>query len=70
MRVDRYVTMVVNTVIRQLVNIGVNKGFNWLSRRNPPKTPATPAADARQRQQARETAKRARQAAKITRRLR
>ena len=70
MSVNRYVTMVVNTVIRQLVNIGVNKGFTWLSRRTPPKTPAAPAADARQRQQARETAKRARQAARITRRLR
>ncbi|MEZ5770091.1 MAG: hypothetical protein R3D61_00090 [Defluviimonas denitrificans] len=54
MSVNRYVTMVVNTVIRQLVNIGVNKGFTWLSRRNPPKTPAAPAADARQRQQDRE----------------
>lgn len=68
MNIERLVTMVINTVTRRLINLGINKGIGAVSRKGKPADKRT-AADKTQSQTARETAKRARQAAKITRRL-
>jgi hypothetical protein len=68
MDVQRLVKMIVNTVTRRLINLGINKGINLASRRGKSKDQMT-AEGRKQAKHAREIAKRARQAAKITRRL-
>ncbi len=68
MTLDRLINMVVNVVMRRLINLGINKGIGMFSKRGKPSGPVV-STEAKHRQEARETAKRARQAAKITRRL-
>ncbi|MEZ5779453.1 MAG: hypothetical protein R3E44_13920 [Paracoccaceae bacterium] len=69
MNLNRLINMVVNVVMRRLINTGINKGIGWWSRRGQkPAAPVT-STEALHRHEARETAKRARQAAKVTRRL-
>lgn len=68
MDVQRLITMIVNTVTRRLINLGINKGIDYAARRGKPKEQMT-SEDRKQAKDAREIAKRARQAAKITRRL-
>lgn len=68
MTFDRLITMVVNVVLRRLINAGISKGIGLWSRRGKASGPVVP-PEARHHDAARETAKRARQAAKITRRL-
>ncbi len=68
MTLDRIVNMVVNVVMRRLINAGINRGVGLFSRRGKAAAPVIPAGE-KHRQEAREAARRARQAAKITRRL-
>ena len=68
MTLDRLINIVVNTVIRRLVNAGINRGIALFSRRGKAAGPLIP-PEAKHRQEARAAARRARQAAKITRRL-
>ena len=68
MTLDRILNMVVNIVMRRIINAGITKGIGLFSGRSRATGPETPATE-KHRQQARETARRARQAAKITRRL-
>lgn len=69
MNLNKLINMAVNIVTRRLMNIGINKGIDAISRRGNGKTPMTP-EEARQARTARAAAKRARQAARITRRMR
>ena len=69
MNLNQLINMVVNIVTRRLVNFGINKGIDAVSRKPDGKTPMTP-DEAKQAQTTREAVKRARQAARITRRLR
>lgn len=68
MDVQRLINMIVNTVTRRLINLGINKGMDFASRKGKRKDQMT-VVDRKQAKDAREIAKRARQAAKITRRL-
>ncbi|MGB3313136.1 MAG: hypothetical protein WBB85_01890 [Albidovulum sp.] len=68
MNAQRLITMIINTVTRRLINLGINKGIDLASRKGKPRDQMT-AEDRKQAKNAREIAKRARQAAKITRRL-
>jgi hypothetical protein len=69
MNLNQLINMAVNIVTRRLMNIGINKGIDAISRRGNSKAPMTP-EEARQARTARAAAKRARQAARITRRMR
>ncbi|MEZ5884849.1 MAG: hypothetical protein R3D53_13725 [Paracoccaceae bacterium] len=69
MNLNQLINMAVNIVTRRLMNIGINKGIDAISRRGNGKAPMTP-EEARQAKTARAAAKRARQAARITRRMR
>ena len=69
MNLNQLINMVVNIVTRRLVNFGINKGIDAVSRKPGAKTPMTP-DEAKQAQTTREAVKLARQAARITRRLR
>ncbi|WP_347313342.1 hypothetical protein [Defluviimonas sp. SAOS-178_SWC] len=64
MNLNRLLNIVINTVVRRLVNFGINKGVGYASRKGGAKT-----ADHGQARDARALAKRARKAARITRRL-
>ncbi len=68
MNLNQLVNMVVNTVMRRLVNLGVNKGIDLATRMGKSDDEVTD-DDRAQQAGAKETAKRARQAAKVTRRL-
>lgn len=68
MTFDRLINIVINTVVRRIVNAGINRGTRWLSGRGRAAGPVVSPEEVH-RKQARDTAKRARQAAKITRRL-
>lgn len=68
MNMQQLINMVIRTVTRRLINLGINKGMDVVARKGKPKGHIT-AGDRKQAQDARALAKRARQAAKITRRL-
>lgn len=68
MTFDRLITMVVNVVLRRVINAGIGTGIGLWSRRGKTSGPVVP-PEARQHDAARASARRARQAAKITRRL-
>lgn len=68
MKLDRFLTLVVNIVTRRVINAGINKGIAMFRRRSRPEPPLV-SADERHRQEARAAARRARQAAKLTRRI-
>jgi hypothetical protein len=65
---DRIIQMIINTVLRQLVNRGVKSGIDYATRRGKPADQMTP-AERQQSQDAKALAKRARQAANIARKL-
>ncbi len=65
---DRILQMIINTVLRQLINKGVSAGINHVAGRGKPASQMTP-EEREQAQTAKETAKRARQAANLARRL-
>ncbi len=71
MNMGRLVSMIVNQIMRRLVNAGINKGMGHLAKGKGGKTGAGKAGTTGPSQSgsARETAKRERQAARITRRL-
>ena len=69
MNLDRLTNMVVNVVMRRLINTGINKGMGWFSRRAGTSAAPSVKMEARQSRQAHETAKRVRETAKIIRRL-
>ena len=69
MDIGRIIQMIINTVLRKLINGAVNKGFGMFARRGRSADAGTPedqtvSADAAQ------AAKRARQAANLAKRLR
>ncbi|OYX44260.1 MAG: hypothetical protein B7Z02_05750 [Rhodobacterales bacterium 32-67-9] len=68
MKLNQIVDMIVRTVMRRVINLGINKGIDYASRRGQQK-PGAGGGDHSQSRDARALAKRARQAAKITRRL-
>ncbi|MEZ5731388.1 MAG: hypothetical protein R3D97_03575 [Paracoccaceae bacterium] len=68
MDLNRLINMVINTVTRRLVNLGINKGIEMAARRGKTDGPMT-AEERAQVKAGRDMAKRARQASKITRRL-
>ncbi len=68
MNLNQLVNMVIRTVTRRLINMGINKGIDYASRKGKPRAGAA-GGDRGQSKDARAVAKRARQAAKITRRL-
>lgn len=72
MTLDRIVTMVVNAVIRRVVNLGVGRAFAVFGRRTPrgPDAPPSGPVDPRAAAEARAAAKRARQTARLLRRMR
>ncbi|MFZ5750309.1 MAG: hypothetical protein ACOY5U_04510 [Pseudomonadota bacterium] len=72
MTLDRIVTMVVNAVIRRVVNLDVGRAFAAFGRRTPPGPDAPPSGpvDPRAAAEARAAAKRARQTARLLRRMR
>jgi len=59
---DRIISMIINQVIRRLINVGINKGISQFSKGRAAGGPDQSAV-------VRDTAKRARDAAKLTRRL-
>ena len=65
---DRIIQMIINTVLRQLVNRGVKSGIDYATRRGKPANLMSP-ADRTQAQDAQAMAKRARQAADRARKL-
>ncbi len=65
---ERILQMIINTVIRQLVNRGVKTGIDYAARGGKPASDLTPEERARTTD-AKALAKRARQAANLARRL-
>lgn len=65
---DRIIQMIINAVLRQLVNRGVKSGIDYATRSGKPASDLTP-EDRAQSQDAKALAKRARQAANLARRL-
>ena len=65
---DRIIQMIINAVLRQLVNRGVKTGIDYAARGGKPASQMTP-ADRAQSQDAKALAKRARQAANLARKL-
>jgi hypothetical protein len=65
---DRIIQMIINVVLRQLVNRGVKSGIDYASRGGKPTSAMTPEERA-QSQSAKDMAKRARQAANLAKRL-
>ena len=65
---DRIIQMVINAVLRQLVNRGVKSGIDYAARGGKPASAMTPQERA-QSQDAKALAKRARQAANLAKRL-
>lgn len=68
MTFERVINMVVNVVLRRVINAGISKGMGLWSRRGKASGPVVP-PEARHHDAARANVRRARQAAKITRRL-
>lgn len=69
MDLGRLVQMIVNQVIRRLVNLGMTKGIDTVANRG--KAPRSMTPEERQAaQNTRAAVKRARQAARLTRRMR
>lgn len=68
MNFNQLINTVVRVVTHRLINLGINKGIDFATRKGRKPEASQPHGDA-QKQRARETAKRARQAAKVTRRL-
>jgi len=69
MNMGRLINMVINQILRRVVNAGINKGMRTMSKgQGATKSPNQPGSPS-QAGTARDTAKRARQAARITRRL-
>jgi hypothetical protein len=64
---DRVIQMIMNAVLRQLINRGIKTGMNYATRNSNPDDD-TP-ANRQQSQDAKAMAKRARQAANLGRRL-
>jgi hypothetical protein len=62
---DRLLQMIINAVLRQLVNRGVRSGIDYATRSGKPLSPD----DRAQSQDAKAIARRARQAANLARRL-
>ena len=65
---DRIIQMIINAVLRQLVNRGVKSGIDYATRGGKPVSQMTP-EDRAQTQDAKALAKRARQAANLARKL-
>ena len=65
---DRIIQMIINAVMRQVINRGVKTGIDYASRGGKPASAMTP-EERRQSQSAKELAKRARQAANLAKRL-
>jgi hypothetical protein len=65
---DRIISMIINAVLRQFINRGVNAGIDHVARRGKPANLMTP-DERKQAADAKQTAKRARQAANLARRL-
>ena len=65
---DRIIQMIINAVLRQLVNRGVKSGIDYATRSGKSASDLTPQERA-QSQDAKALAKRARQAANLARRL-
>lgn len=65
---DRMIQMIINAVIRQLVNRGVKTGIDYAARGGKPASQMTPEERA-QTQDAKALANRARQAANLARKL-
>jgi diacylglycerol kinase len=62
------INMIVNIVMRKLINTGVNKGIDLASRKGKGQADSTP-ADHAQASAGKDTAKRAKQMAKMARRI-
>ncbi len=65
---DRIIQMIINTIMRQLINRGISAGINHVAKRGKSDDQMTP-DDHQQAQDAKQIAKRARQAANAARRL-
>ncbi len=65
---DRIIQMVINAVLRQVINRGIKTGIDYASRGGKPVSDMTP-EERQQSQGAKELAKRARQAANMAKRL-
>lgn len=65
---DRIIQMIINAVLRQVVNRGVRSGIDYATRGSKPTSAMTPQERA-QSQDAKSLARRARQAANLARRL-
>ncbi len=65
---DRIIQMIINAVLRQVINRGVKTGIDYASRGGKPASAMTP-EELQQSQGAKELAKRARQAANMAKRL-
>ena len=65
---DRIIQMVINAVLRQVINRGVKTGIDYAARGGKPAAAMTP-EERLQSQNAKEIARRARQAANLAKRL-
>jgi hypothetical protein len=65
---ERLISMIINAVMRQLINRGVKSGIDYAARRGKPTDQMTP-LEREQSQSAKSLAKRAKQAADLARRL-
>ena len=65
---ERFLTQILNMVMRQLVNRGINAGIDHLSRRGKAPQQMTP-EEREQARKARDLAQKAQKAARLTRRL-
>lgn len=65
---DRIIQMIINAVMRQMINRGVKTGIDYATRGDKPASAMTP-QERQQNQSAKEMAKRARQAANLAKRL-
>ena len=65
---NRMINMVINTVMRRLINLGVSKGFDMASGKGPTAEPLTPEQKT-QAKAGQEMSKKARQGAKLARRI-
>ena len=66
---DRFIQMVLNTVMRRMVNLVVNKGFSHFSNRGKTTADLT-GADRAQAKSAKDLANRARDIARLARKIR
>lgn len=68
MDLSRLIQMIINTLMRRMVNKGVDMGINYAAKRGKPDADMTP-EDHEQARAAKEMAKRARQAANLARKI-